>query len=121
MGQPVTVLEKPSATPGVVRFETNRPLTGMDHERYAAGDEIDDDRPVDELARRLFEHGGVEAIHVNGNVATVRLAQGASTDGMRELIEELFIHYRPGVEPEIPAEPETDEEEADEEEASAEA
>ena len=113
MGQPVTVLERQSATPGVVRFETNRPLTGMDHERYAVEDEITADRPVDELARRLFDHGGVEAIHVNGNVATVSLEQGASTDGMRELIEDLFIHYRPGVEPEIPAEPESDGDEAD--------
>ena len=108
MGQPVTVLEKAGASPGVVRFETNRPLTGMDHERYTAGDEIDGDRPVDELARRLFDHGGVETIHVNGNVATIRLRQGTSSDGMRELIEDLFIHYRPGVEPEVPEAPEAE-------------
>ena len=117
MGQPVTVLEKPAATPGVVRFETNRPLTGMEHERYVAGDEISGDRPVDELARRLFEHGGVEGIHVNGNVATVQLQPGAATEGMRELIEDLFIHYRPGVEPEIPAEESADAEAPAEESA----
>ena len=81
-----------------------------------AGHEIDDDRPVDELARRLFEHGGVEAIHVNGNVATVRLEQGALHRRHARLIEELFIHYRPGIEPEIPAEPEAD---AESDEASA--
>ena len=119
MGQPVTVLEKPSAVPGVVRFETNRPLTGMDHERYTAGDEIPGDRPVDELARRLFDHGGVESVHVNGNVATVQLEQGGSTDGMRELIEDLFIHYRPGVEPEIPLDAAAEEEETEPEEAAA--
>jgi hypothetical protein len=34
MGQPVTVIEKPSSVSGVVRFETNRPLTGMGHEIY---------------------------------------------------------------------------------------
>ena len=35
MGQPINVVEKPSSTPGVARFETNRSLTGMGHERYA--------------------------------------------------------------------------------------
>ena len=37
MGQPITVVEKPSSTPGVARFETNRSLTGMGHERYRVG------------------------------------------------------------------------------------
>ena len=34
MGQPVTVIEKPSSKHGVVRFETNRSLTGTEHVRY---------------------------------------------------------------------------------------
>ena len=66
MGQPITVVEKPSSTPGVARFETNRSLTGMGHERYASVDDILDDRPVDELARRLFHSGGVTQVHANG-------------------------------------------------------
>ena len=40
MGQPITVVAKPSSRSGVVRYETNRALTGMGHERYRAGDEI---------------------------------------------------------------------------------
>ena len=52
MGQPVTVLVKPSSRPGVVRFEINRSLTGMAGERYVAGQEIADDRPSDVLAQR---------------------------------------------------------------------
>ncbi len=35
MGQPVTVIEKPSSHPGVVRYETNRVLTGMGHDLIA--------------------------------------------------------------------------------------
>ena len=35
MGQPVTVIEKPSNQGGVVRFEINRTLTGMGHDTYA--------------------------------------------------------------------------------------
>ncbi len=98
MGQPITVVEKPSSNPGVVRFEINRSITGMGHERYRSADDAVTDRPPDELARRLFARGGIDAVHVNSNVITVDLQKGARTDGIRELIEELFIYYRPGVE-----------------------
>ena len=36
MGHPITVTEKPTRREGVVRFELNRSLTGMGHERYLA-------------------------------------------------------------------------------------
>jgi len=98
MGQPVTVLEKSSVVPGVVRFETNRPLTGMGAEVYRSPADIVAERPADLVARTLFEAGGVESVSVGANVITVRLATGASPTGLRERLEELFIHYREGVE-----------------------
>lgn len=97
MGQQITVVEKQSATPGVVRFETNRSITGMGHERYRSTDEVPGDRPPDELARRLFAKGGVEGVHIYSNVITVDLAKGAGSEGLQELIHELFTFYRPGV------------------------
>lgn len=97
MGQQITVVEKPSATPGVVRFETNRSITGMAHERYQRGQEVQGVRPPDELARRLFARGGIDGIHIYSNVVTVDLATGAGTEGLRDLIHELFTFYRPGV------------------------
>jgi hypothetical protein len=98
MGQPVTVIEKPSSRAGVVRYETNRVLTGMGHERYTSGDQAVGERPADVLARRLFERGGVKAVHVNGSVITVELEK---TDhvGIKEIIEGLYTYYLPGVEP----------------------
>ena len=99
MGQPITVTEKPTSTPGVVRFEINRTLTGMGHERYASVEDATGVRHVDELARRLFATGGVAGIHVYSNVITVDLAKGASSAGMADVIHELFIHYTPGVLP----------------------
>jgi hypothetical protein len=106
MGQPVAVIEKPTAVPGVVRFETNRVLSGMSHERYVAGRPVEGNRPPDVVARRLFERGGVAAVHVNGNVITVQLESGNSGDSgdasliddMRGIIEDLYTYYRPGVE-----------------------
>lgn len=93
MGQPITVVESRSHRPGVLRFELNRPMTGMGHERYRLGQLIDGPRPVDELARRLFAHGGVEALHVNGSVVTVDLSRGSAGEGLADILRALFIHY----------------------------
>jgi hypothetical protein len=95
MGQLITVSRKPSIRPDVAIFELNRSLTGMGHE--SAADAVRD-RPVDELARRLFEPGGVEGVHIYSNMVTVDLAPGATADGMEQIIRDLFTYYRPGVE-----------------------
>lgn len=102
MGQPITVIEKSTTRPGVVRFELNRSLTGMGHERYASRDSATGVRPVDELARRLFDHGGVDGVHIYSNVVTIDLVDGATSDGLLQVIEDLFLYYSEGV---IPAEP----------------
>jgi len=97
MGQPITVVEKPSSRTGVVRYETNRALTGMGHERYRAGDEILGAAPADELARRLFDRGGITGVHVNGNVVTVELTE-AEAEGIDEVIASLYLYWVEGVE-----------------------
>ena len=99
MGQDVTVVEKASSRPGMIRFETNRPLTGMGHERYASIDDVVGDRPVDHAARLLFETGQVDLVHIYGNLITVELARGATSQGLAELIEGMFTYYVPGVVP----------------------
>jgi hypothetical protein len=95
MGQPINVVEKPSRTPGIARFEANRSLTGMGHERYPSPTSIVDDRAVDELARRLFATGGVTSVHVNGSVITVALAEGWAGEQLLDVIRGLYIHYPP--------------------------
>ena len=55
----------------MVRFELNRSISGMGHERYASIDDADGDRPVDRIARRLFEAGGIDRVHINSNVITL--------------------------------------------------
>ena len=95
MGQPINVVEKPSSTPGLARFEINRSLTGMGHERYASVEAILDDRPVDELARRLFESGGVTQVHANGSMITVHLADGWTGAELLDVIRGLYIYYPP--------------------------
>ncbi len=102
MGQPVTVIEKAAATPGIVRFEINRSITGMGIDRFSTADAAFGPTPAAGLARRLFAHGGVTGVTVASNIITVDLAEGASSAGLREIIEELFLYYREGVEVVIP-------------------
>jgi hypothetical protein len=95
MGQPITVVEKPSASnPAILRLETNRPLSGMDHERYLQPPSELLQRPVDELARRLFAAGGVQRVHINGSVVTVTLGGGSRGEGLADVVRSLFLHYR---------------------------
>jgi hypothetical protein len=102
MGQPVTVIEKPSSTPGVIRYETNRTLTGMDHDIFRSADDAVGVRPIDVVARRLFERGGIKTISANSNIITVTLLDASPPAGIKEIIEDLYTYYRPGVEVVIP-------------------
>jgi Scaffold protein Nfu/NifU N terminal len=93
MGQPVTVVQKSTSRPDVVRFEINRSITGMDAHRYRRGEEIEGHGPPDELARRLLAHPGIEGVHVYSNVITVDLGDGVPPEGLLEDIQSLFLFY----------------------------
>lgn len=93
MGQPVTVIENPSSTPGIVRYETNRPLSGTGHEIYHSIDDVKAERPADRVARAVFEWGDIESVHINSNVVTVHLGTTDSS-GLKKTIEDVFLFYR---------------------------
>jgi len=99
MGQSIAVSEKPTGRQGMVRFEVNRPLTGMGHERYRSLEDCTGDRPPDILARRILERDGIKAVHVYGNQVTVELEAFGSSEGLIEIVRGLFTHYLEGVEP----------------------
>jgi hypothetical protein len=99
MGQLVAVTEKPSSTRGVVRFEINRSLSGMGHEHFASVADAWGNTPSDELARRMFATGQVAAVHVYGNIITVDLLKGHDSEGLAEIVRELYQYWKPGVEP----------------------
>jgi hypothetical protein len=99
MGQLVAVTEKPSSFPGVVRFELNRALTGMGHERFRSPQEAAGQRPSDELARRLFATGKVAAVHVYSNIVTIDLAKGANAEGLADVVRYLYQYWKPGMAP----------------------
>jgi hypothetical protein len=99
MGQLVGVVEKPSATPGVVRFELNRTLSGQGHEHFGSAAAARGDRPAAVLARRLFDTGRVAAVHVYANIVTVDLAKGHDSSGLGDVVANLHQYWLPGVEP----------------------
>lgn len=104
MGQPVSVIQKPSSVPGVVRFETNRNLTGMGKEIYGSIDDIVRDRPADRLARRLFEQGSVRQVTVYGGVVTVQTTDPNAAGALQKIVEDLYLFYQPGDPPQMVAE-----------------
>ena len=57
MGQPVAVQEKPSTTPGVVRFELNRTLSGQGHERFRSADKVERGRLEQKDHQFLYPEG----------------------------------------------------------------
>jgi hypothetical protein len=99
MGQPVAVVEKPSTSRGVVRFELNRSLTGSGHEHFRSPDDAVGPRPAAVLARRLFETDQVEAVHMFSNMVTVDLRKGHQTDGLLDVVRDLYKYWKPGVVP----------------------
>jgi hypothetical protein len=99
MGQLVAVVEKPTTTPGIVRFEANRTLTGMGHEHFSAPRDAVGPRPSAELARRLFDTGRVLGVHVYANMITVDLAKGYDSSGLYEVVRDLYQYWKPGMQP----------------------
>lgn len=99
MGQLVAVTEKPGATAGIVRFETNRSFTGMGHERFTSEADAWGPSPSAEVARRLFATGRVEGVHVYSNMITVDLMNGHTSEGMADMIRELYRYWKPGMQP----------------------
>ena len=99
MGQLVAVTEKPSSSPGIVRFELNRTLTGMGHEYFESAADAFGPRPAAELARRLFATGQVDAVHVFSNIVTVELARGGSVEPLTDVLTTLYRYWQPGMRP----------------------
>jgi hypothetical protein len=99
MGQLVAVTERPSSQPGVVRYELNRALTGMGHERFGSAADAFGNRPAAELARRLFATGQVDAVHVYSNIVTVELVRGGNAEPLGDIVRTLYRYWRPGMAP----------------------
>ena len=101
MGQLVGVVEKQSTLPGVVRFELNRSLSGMGHERFASTVDAIGSTPSAALARQLFATGKVDSVHVYGNMVTVDIGKGYDSAGLADIVREMYRYWKPGVEPPV--------------------
>jgi hypothetical protein len=98
MGQQVAVTERLSPRPGVVRFETNRSLTGMGHEHFKSLADAVGPRPAAALARQLLSTGKVESVYMYGNIVSVDVAEGSSADGLGDVVRNMYQYWKPGME-----------------------
>ncbi len=99
MGQPVAVEEKTSALGRMVRFETNRSLTGQGHENFVSVESCQGTRPSAVISRRFLESGQVISVHVFSNIVTAQLAPGATQAGLTDIVRDLYQYWKPGMEP----------------------
>lgn len=113
MGKSVQIVAFARPRAGYLRIEIDRSLSGTGHESYESAPPEEADRPTDVLARSLFATGFVKRVHIFSNVITIALVEDSSTvhharDTMEEseqdvqlrtVVEQLFVHYRPGVLP----------------------
>ena len=99
MGQLVAVEQKAGGASTIVRFETNRSLTGSGHERFTSAAEAKGPRPAAVIARRFFEAGHVSWVHVYGNCITASLEAGASQASLNEIVRDLYQYWKPGMVP----------------------
>jgi hypothetical protein len=99
MGQQIAVVAKPSPTPGVLRFEANRNLTGQGHEVFRSAGDAVGPRPAAALARNLLSSGQVDAVHMFGNMITVDLRKGHDGSGLDVVVRDLYQYWKPGMEP----------------------
>lgn len=95
----MVVESKAGGASAVVRFETNRSLTGQGHERYASAAEAKGSKSGAVVARRLLESGQVKWVHVYGNVVTAELAADASQAGLDAIVRDLYQYWKPGMMP----------------------
>jgi Scaffold protein Nfu/NifU N terminal len=98
MGQQVAVTERQSPRPGVLRFETNRSLTGMGHERFTSMADAIGPRPAAALARQLLSTGKVDSVYIYGNIVTVDVTKGFSADGLGDVVRNMYQYWKPGME-----------------------
>jgi hypothetical protein len=98
MGQQVSVIEKASPRAGVLRFETNRSLTGMGHERFTSVADAVGSRPAASLARQLLATGKVDSVYVYGNIVSVDVSKGSTGDGLADVVRDMYQYWKPGME-----------------------
>ena len=98
MGQQVSVVEKPSPRPGVLRFETNRSLTGMGHERFTSVLDAVGPRPAAALARQLLSTGKVDSVYIYGNIISVGISEGSTAEGLGDVVRNMYQYWKPGME-----------------------
>lgn len=95
MGEPVSVIEKPSHLDDYYNFETNRSFTGMGHESYSIDEPILKDRFVDKLAQALFDTNLVSEVHIYAQTITVKLKPSVKdVEPVKQVIEDFCLYYK---------------------------
>ena len=82
----------------MLRFETNRSLTGMGHEHFTSMSDAVGPRPAAALARQLLSTGKVDSVYIYGNIISVDISKGSNADGLGDVVRNMYQYWKPGME-----------------------
>ena len=82
----------------MLRFETNRSLTGMGHEQFTSMSDAVGPRPAAALARQLLSTGKVDSVYMYGNIISVDISKGSTADGLGDVVRNMYQYWKPGME-----------------------
>lgn len=71
----------------------------MGHEHFTSAADAFGPRPAAELARRFFDTGQVDAVHVYSNIVTAELARGGTEAPLADIIRTMYRYWQPGMTP----------------------
>ena len=98
MGQPVTVIQKSVTNLEYSDLKSTEALRDGPRTIFHWTRDLRD-TTSDQLAKALFNLGGIEKIHMNSNVITIDQAKGQINPAeIAKTITEMFTYYLPGVE-----------------------
>jgi hypothetical protein len=55
-------------------------------------------RPAAVLARRLLSTGQVASVYIYSNIVSVDIAEGSSSDGLSDVVRNMYQYWKPGME-----------------------
>ena len=97
MGQQVAVTERPSPRPGVLRFETNRSLTGMGHEHFKSmSDAVGHGRPPRWPANCCRRARSTRC--TSTATSSRSTSEGFNADGLGDVVRNMYQYWKPGME-----------------------
>ncbi|MEO8264587.1 MAG: hypothetical protein ABI706_03655 [Ilumatobacteraceae bacterium] len=69
----------------------------MGHERFTTVADAVGPRPAASLARQLLATGKVDSVYIYGNIVSVDVTKGFTSDGLADVVRDMYQYWKPGM------------------------